>query len=788
MVGPLTHKLLRDLWRMKGQAAAIAAVIAVGVLLLVMQSGLVTSLQDTRDAYYDRYRMADVFAPVARAPGYLETRLADIPGVAAAYGRVTGSALIDVADRDLPVQARAVSVPDHGEPPVNGYLLVDGRHLDTRQEDEILLLNSFAVAHGLHPGDSLSATMNGARRIFHIVGLAQAPEFLYVTAPGEIIPDDARFGVIWMSRAALSAAYDMQGAFNEALLTLSRNANEAAVIDATDRLLDPFGGHGAYGRGDHQSDRFVTEEITGLRATSRSVPPIFLGVAAFLLYIVMTRIIQSEREEIGLMKAFGYFDREVAAHYLHMILAIAGGGAVIGAILGVLAGRLQVQVYLEFYKFPFLVFRIAPGAVIWGVGVSVLVASLGGLAVLARVFRLTPAAAMRPPAPPDYSRTGRIGAALNRYLDQPSRMVLRRLTRQPVRMAGSTVGIACGMGLSVAMITLMASFDETIDYAFTISDRSDLNVSFTHALDRDALYALRRMNGVIEVEPVRHVPVVFHNGLNSYQGALSGLVSTPSLYRAVARDDNPITIREDGVIIGGALADILNIEAGDTLTVEMRTGRRATLDLPVVGIALTRMGAPAYMELSAMNRAIGEPGRVSGAYLRIDPDHASAIYRQLSDMPAVAGVVLKAESRDAFQQIMDTGAGAVRYVMAIIAGVITFGVVYNAARIAYAERSRDLASLRVVGFTRAETSFVLLGELVVVTLLAIPLGTGFGFGLAWAVSEAFSNDIYQISAWPDAPSIGSAAAAVLASAAFSGLLVKRQIDKADLVLALKTRE
>ena len=240
--------------------------------------------------------------------------------------------------------------------------------------------------------------------------------------------------------------------------------------------------------------------------------------------------------------------------------------------------------------------------------------------------------------------------------------------------------------------------------------------------------------------------------------------------------------------LGAALARILQIESGDMLTVEMRQGRQEVLDLPVVGIAETRMGAPAYMELTAMNRAIGEPGRVSGAYLRIDSTYAETLYEQLNDIPTIAGVSLKSDSREAFQRVMDTGAGAVRYVMALIAGVITFGVVYNAARIAYAERARDLASLRVVGFTRAEVSFVLLGELVVVTLLAIPIGAGFGFGLAWAVSQAFSNDIYQVSAYPDPSSIGTAAVAVLASAALSGWMVKRQIDKADLVLALKTRE
>ena len=787
-MSPLGHKLWRDLWHIKGQAAAIGAVIAVGVLLLVMQTGLVTSLQETRDAYYERYRMAQVFAPAVRAPLHVVADLAQIPGVTAAYGRITGSALIEVADRSLPVQAQAISVPDTGEPPVNRYLLVAGRHLDTRQEDEILLLESFASAHGLRPGDTLSATMNGARRTFRIVGLAQAPEFLYVAAPGEIIPDDARFGVIWMSRSALAAAYDLEGSFNEALLTLGRTATEPAVLDAVDRILDPYGGLGAYGLEDHGSDRFVTEEIAGLRATSRSVPPIFLGVAAFLLYIVMSRIIQSEREEIGLMKAFGYTDTEVAVHYLRMVLVIAGGGALLGAALGVLAGRLQVQVYLEFYKFPFLVFRVDPGAILAGVGLSVAIASAGGLMVMGRVFRLTPAAAMRPPAPADFSRTGRIAAGIAHYLDQPSRMVLRRITRQPLRMAGSTIGIACGMGLSVAMISLMASFDGTIRHTFTVADRSDMTVSFTHAAGDSAIFALQRMEGVIEVEPVRHVPVIFRNGVHSYRGALTGLVPAPRLMRALDAEDREIAPREDGAILGAALARILQIAPGDLLSVEMRHGRQEVLDLPVVGIAETRLGAPAYMELDAMNRAIGEPGRVSGAYLRIDPAHAEAIYAALSDMPLVAGVSVKEDSRAAFERIMNQGAGAVRYVMAVIAGVITFGVVYNAARIAYAERARDLASLRVVGFTRAEVSFVLLGELVVVTLLAIPIGTGFGFGLAWAVSAAFSNDIYQISAWPDPPSIGSAAAAVLAAAAFSGWVVRRQIDKADLVLALKTRE
>lgn len=787
-MSPLDRKLLRDLWRIKGQAVAIGAVIGVGVLMLVMMTGLVTSLDETRRAYYERYRLADIFAPVTRAPDRLIADLAAIPGVSAVEGRVTGSALIDLPGLGLPLQARAVSLPDFGQPRLNDVYLSAGRRLDSDRSDEILLLQGFANAHGLKPGDTLSATMHGARRSFRIVGLAQSPEFLYTTAPGELAPDDSRFGVIWMSRTALEAAYDMDGAFNQALLSLGPGTEPAAILDAVDRLLDPYGGLGAYGLEDQESNRIVNEEISGLRTMSKGVPPIFLAVAAFLLYIVVSRMVQSEREQIGLMKAFGYTNVEVGAHYLKLILAIAAGGALAGCLAGIAAGRALIAVYLEYFKFPFLVFQLDPESFVIGFAVSVLAASAGGLIVLRSVFALTPATAMRPPAPADYSRAGRVGQFLNRLLDQPSRMVLRRLTRQPGRMAGAVIGIAAGMALSAAMISILSGFDRTLALTFDVIDRSDVTVTFTEAMSEKTVLELQRMPGVIEVEPVRVIPAVLRNGLKSYRGAINGLVAEPRLNRAVDRNVATIAMRREGVILATALANILGIAPGEALTVEVREGRQPVLDIPVIGIAETLLGSPAYMELGALNRALREPGRVSGAYLRVDAAQSESVYRRLKDMPAVAGVSLKAEARDAFQKLMDTGAGAMRYIMAAIAAVITFGIVYNAARIAYAERARDLASLRVIGFTRGEVAFVLLGELAAVTLIALPLGAVAGYYLSFGIAAGFSSDLYQIPAVFMPESYGVAALAVVTAAVTSGWLVKRQIDRADLITALKTRE
>ena len=788
MVSPLDRKLSRDLWRMKGQAIAISVVIALGVLMLVMMDGLVNSLEETKRAYYERYRLADIFAPVKRAPRHLLAELAKISGVAAVQGRVTGKALIILPDIAVPLSAQAISLPNFSAPRLNNVYLAAGRKINPNHEDEILLLEGFAKAHGLSPGDKLSATMNGARRSFQIVGLAQSPEFLYSAPPGEFTPDDSRFAVIWMSETALAAAYDLKGAFNEALVSLSRNANLREIIAHIDRLLASAGGIGAYGLEDHISNRFIHEEINGQKVSSRTVPPVFLAVAAFLLNIVVSRMITSEREQIGLLKAFGYSSFEVSVHYFKFILAIAISGAIVGSILGVVSGRSLLVIFQIYYKFPFLVFQVDPTTFFIGFAVSILAAAAGGVFVLRNVFALTPAVAMRPPAPTDFSRSANFSNALKSILDQPARMVIRRLARSPGRAAGAIITIAAGMSLSVAMLSVMGSFDRILDLNFNIIDRSDVMVSFISPLSDKTLYDLNNIDGVIEAEPYRVVPSLFRHGLETYRGAVIGLIKTPRLNRAVDKNMKAIHIRKDGIILSTALAKTLKINPGEILTLEVREGRRPILQIPVVAISQTLIGSPAYMELGALNYALKEPNRISGAYLAIDKTKGKTIYRTIKDMPVVAGVSQKNQARAAFKKLIDSGAGAIRYIMAAIAAIITFGIVYNSARIAYAERARDLASLRVIGFSRGETAFVLLAELAIITLLALPVGSIMGYYLSFAISQGFSTDLYQIPTIFIPESYGLAFIAVVAASIVSGWLVKRDIDNIDLVSALKTRE
>ncbi|WP_204113345.1 ABC transporter permease [Shimia biformata] len=788
MMRALDRKLLRDLWRIKGQAGAIAAVVAVGVLLQVMMSGMVASLDETRQTYYDRSRLAQIFAPVTRAPEHVLHRLSAIEGVGAVEGRITGGALLDMEGQDLPVRAQAVSLPQIGAPKLNDVHLSAGRLLAPGRTDEVLLLKSFADAHEIPLGAQLSATMNGARRTFTVVGIAQSPEFLVAVAPGELVPDVTRFAVLWMNEDAMAAAFDMKGAFNEALLSLERGAELEPVLAAADRELAQFGGLGAYGLKDHMSNRFISDEIDGLRSTSAAVPPIFMGVAAFLLYIVVTRLVQAEREQIGLIKAFGYTDLEVSVHYFKLVVLIALLGALMGCVLGIWAGRSMVGVYQANFHFPFLVFRVDPAAFVSGVTVSVLSASAGGIFVLRRVFTLTPAVAMRPPAPADFSRSGALNVRLKRWLDQPSRMVLRRVIRSPGRIAGSVIGISVGMALSAAMITLLSGFDESLDLTFGVIDRSDMQVSFYQPMSGKTVFELQQLPGVIEVEPTRAVSAVLRNGLYTYRGGITGLAEGARLNRAVDKDVQAIDLPEQGVVLAKSLADLLQIKSGEMLTVEVLEGRRPVLTLPVASIAETLMGAPAFMRIETLNRALREPDRVSGAYLRVDANALPQIFDKVKGMPMVAGVSRQTDAREAMQKMMDEGAGAMRFVMVGIAAIITFGIVYNAARISYGEQSRDLASLRVIGFSNSETAFVLLGELALVVLMAIPLGIGLGYALGFLVAAGFSTELYQIPAGFRPVAHGQAAAAVVVASLVSGWLVKRDIQKVDLVETLKTRE
>ena len=787
-MGALDRKLTRELWGMKVQALAIAFVIAGGVAVHLLAAGMLSSLQETRRAYYERNLFADVWAPTVRAPQHLIEDIRAIEGVQAAATRIRIPALFAMEGMSAPATGEVLSLPDAGEAAVNRLHLVRGRLPTAGQRDEAVVLKAFADAHRLEIGDRVPATVHGGRRQLTVTGIALSPEHVYAIGPGQFVPDDRLFGVLWMRRSALAQAVNQDEAFNEAVVRLSRGASEPAVIAELDRLLAPYGAPGAYGRADQISDAFVSSEIDQLTTMGRVLPPVFLLVAAFLVNVVISRLIAVQRSGIGLLKAFGYRDRDVVAHYLKLVAVIAAAGVLIGGAAGLWLGQVMAGLYMEYYRFPFLLFQAHPSDYAVVVGVAMLTVMGGAVLAVRRASALNPAEAMTPAPPPDYSKAAGAWITRLKVLDQQSRMILRQIIRWPWRAALTVAGIAASGALLIGTMSMMDGIEVMIDSSFTVSNPHDVSVNFVEPRPRAALFSLARESGVLAAEPFRVVAVRLRNGPREERAVITGAPLDATLSRMVDDRNRTVSPPPGGLVLSGDLAAKLAVQAGDTLEVQVTEGRRPRLALSVSAVTASYVGSGARMRIEDLNRALGEGPQVSGAWLTVDSDRTANLYARLKETPAVVGVGLQAEAVKRLAAMLDENLGRAILIYVFFAGLIAAGVVYNTVRISFAERRRELASLRVLGFSRAEVSYILLGEVAFLTLLALPLGAAAGALLARYLSHAMSSDLFRLPFAVSPATFGLAGAVVLAVTVVSSLMVRRQIDRLDLAEALKTGE
>jgi putative ABC transport system permease protein len=787
-VAILDRKLLRDLWAMKGQALAIATVIGAGVTMYVTYLSNFDSLQRTRAAYYEEARFADVFASLTRAPVWLEERVGAIPGVAAVDTRVVADVTLTVAGMEEPAVARLISVPDRGAPVLNGVHLRRGRWIEPARPDEVLASERFCDAHGLEPGDTVAAVINGRYRRLTIVGVALSPEYVYAIRPGEIFPDARRFGVFWMSRGALGGAFDMEGAFNDIAVALARGASEPAVIAELDRLLAPYGGRGAIPQSLQVSAWTLENELAQLALFGFIVPAIFFGVAAFVLHVALTRALALQRAQIAAMKALGYANRTLAWHYVKWALVIAAAGAVAGVAAGAWLGAMFIAIYNEFFRFPVLRYQLSGGVAVQAVAGSLAVAALGAVAAVRRAVRVPPAEAMRPEAPARYRRSllERLSARVRPAL--ASRMVLRNLERQPGRALISIVGIAFGVAVLFVGLAFLDVMDSLIDEQFTRVMRQDATVAFVEPRPARALYDVRHLPGVLDAEPLRVVPVRLHAGGRTRTLALTAFAAEAHLTRIVDRTGRPVPLPPYGLVLSQMLGARLGVGPGDELLVEVLEGRRPIQPMPVALLVDDTLGLQAYVRLDALGRLLGEGDAISAVAVTLDPAMHDRFYDEVKTMPAVAGVELREATLQNFRDTMAEHMNLSIFINVMFAAIIAFGVVYNSARVSLSERSRELASLRVLGFTRVEISHVLLGELAVLTLAALPLGALIGYLFGELIIAAFNNEIYRLSFVASPATIAWSWLIVMAAAAMSGLVVRRRLDHLDLVAVLKTQE
>jgi putative ABC transport system permease protein len=789
MVRSIDRKLLRDLSRMRGQVVTIALVVAAGITAYVSTFSVYRSLSASQQAYYDRARFADVFARLERAPNAVLEQVATLPGVAQAEARVVENVLLDMPGLPEPVVGQIVSIPARDRPLLNQLHLRAGRTVEPGRADEVLVNEAFFKVHRLQLGDRILALVNGRRVALRIVGVALSPEFVYAVPPGGLWDDNLRFGVFWMDRDALAASFRMEGAFNDVLVRLTPGASPEAVVDGLDRVLKPYGSMGAWPRSQQISDRFVTQEIVQLKGNATFVPAIFLGVAAFLVNVVLSRLIGTQREQIAALKALGYSDWSVGLHYLKLVMVVVGLGSVLGVAMGAVAGRGLMGLYADVFRFPLLTFDLDTGTVVGSILISIAAAVVGAIAAVRQVAKLPPAEAMRPLSPPTYRPTLLEKSGFHRLFSQAGRMVLRDLERRPVRLLLSALGI----GLAVAILIVGSFSIDSVRYLMNVQygqiQREAVSVTFIRSVPDRARRELEQLPGVLHTEPLRMVPVRLVAGARNYETAIQGLPAGGDHRRVLDAKLRPVPLRGEGLMLGRELARRLGVGVGDLLRVEVQDGERLVREARVVFLVDDMIGLSAYMELGALERLLGDDRVITGATLAIDPRQQGELYARLKDLPMVAGVGRTDLFKQQFEKQVAEVMVVFTMVLAAFAAAIAVGIVYNNARIALAVRARDLATLRVLGFTRREISSILLSEIAVSLLLALPLGLLLGKVFAIGVaSAAVDSELFRLPAIIEPSTYAFAVLVVLAAGVVSALLVRRRLDHLDLIGVLKTRE
>ncbi len=785
----LDRKVMRDLWHLRGQVLAIGMVVGAGIAALIMSLSTLEALEETTAAYYERYRFGDAFAWVKRAPGSVEQRIEALPGVRTVQTRVLRYATLDIEGFAEPVMGQMVSVPAGRQPVLNQLAVQSGRLPEKGTVDEVVLNEPFAEAHGLRFGDMIVAIINGKRRELRIVGTALSPEFVYALGPGALMPDDKRFGILWMEHETLAAAYDLKGAFNSVSLDLERGASAAQAVQQLDRLLERYGGVGAIEREDQLSNWFVMNEMEQLRTMSMILPTIFLVVSAFLTNMVMGRLVATERGQIGLMKAFGYSRTEVGMHYAKFVVGIVLVGSLIGVAAGTWLGRINTEMYTDFFRFPMLLYRPSTSAMAIAIGVSLVAALAGATGAVRRAASLPPAQAMNPPAPAVFRRMRLWDMRVARWLDQGSRIVVRNILRSPMRSLLTMAGVSASVGLLVLAI----QWNDSLDYLgysyFFRAQHQDATIGLAEPQSETIVRDFEHLPGVLAVEPMRIVGADLSVGPVRHRGSITGLKRDAWLQPIF--DDasgQVVPAPPDGLVLGTVLAEKLGVSVGDEVWVEVLEGRRPEFSLPVVGLIETYIALPAFMNIDALNRVLKE--RPSTEYLNIlvDGNEQATFYAKLKGLPMVSAVMLRRAAIDSFYNTLVENIMVFITLFSGLACALGFGVAYNSARIALSERGRELATLRVLGFSRGEISYILLAEVGLLIAIALPFGCLLGRALSELMAASFNTELFRIPLVIEPATYGLSVVIALAATILSALVVRHRVDHLDLIEVLKTRE
>jgi putative ABC transport system permease protein len=792
-VSALNRKLLRDLKAAAGMLLAITGIITVGVTCFVGLSSSYHNLADAKRRYYAECRMADFSIEVKKVPLSELGPVAGLPGVAEIRPRIQSNAAVDLEGVEEPLNGLVLSLPDRKQPTINDVLVRRGSYFTDRRENEVLVSESFAKAHRISPGQWIHLLMNNRRQELFVVGTAISSEFVYMLGPGTITPDPKHFGVFYLKQSFAEDVFDFSGAANQILGRLdgSARANCREVLRRAENVLASYGVFTTTPLEDQFSNRFLSQEIQGLWSFAFITPTMFLAVAAVVLNVFLTRLTQQQRTVIGTFKALGYSDAELFWHLQRLGIVVGLLGGLLGCAMGFWLSHGMSSMYRLFFQFSEFDNQFWLGTHVLGLGISVGCAVLGSLRGSRAVLRLRPAEAMRPAAP----RQG--GSVwLERFdrfwksLGSGWRMVLRNTLRNRVRTIAGLFAAAMGASVLVNAWMMADSMIYFLDFQFRHLLRSDMDLSLKDERSDEALLEAAKLPGVDRAEPFLSVACTFRKGAREKKASITGLAPGARLTVPRDRDARPIRIPQAGLAMSRTLAEILDVKPGDTVTIEPIKGLRRAREVPVCEIADSYFGLTVYADIHYLSRLVGEESALSGVQLSLDNNrvHLAALHRELKRLPALEGVAARADVVAGIEETVLKHQWVVIDVMILFAGIVFFGSIVNASLVSLAERQREVATLRVLGYGNWQIGSLLLRESMMVTVLGTVLGMPMGYLLTVTTVWSYNSEMFRVPIITRPGTWGWTLILAVLFGLIAHLFVQRSIGRMAWLDALKAQE
>lgn len=789
----LFKKLRRDLWARKGSLLALIVIVMIGIGTYVSYNGVYHDLENSRILYFKDYQLADFSVDLKRAPEWAVNIAGSLPNVSAIRGRVNLPVLLEIEGVDVPISGTAISMPLDNSPVMNDVLLRTGTWFSGINENEVILNEAFARANNLQPGSRIKALMVDKQHDLLVIGTAMSPEFIYLMSAGSgLAPDPARFGVMYLSKEFLQKSADLEGAYNQ-IIGMVYNDSKTGIdntLTLIEEKLDSFGVLNTSAVNDIPSVRFLIDELKGIEISAKIIPVIFMFVAVLILNVIMSRIVAQQRSIIGTLRAIGYSSRSVIFHYIAYGAVIGTVGGIAGLFFGWWMQNLYVVAYRKVFALPSINAHFYPNIYLTGLLVSIVFSILGTIKGAKAAAGTEPAIAMRPPTPERGGRIifERIPFIWNRLSFQ-WKMILRTIFRNPFRSMVNIVASIVATALIIVSFSMMDAMNYLTSYEFEKVSHQDITIALRDPSGFGTISEVNDFPDISITEPQLNVVCDVSNGPYKKRVGFIGLAPGNILCTPLDGNGKPIVVPDAGLVLTKKLAEILNVQPGDNLRLRPLIGQRQEVSVPVVSTVDSFLGLSAYANINFLSGLIGEEwsaNTVLGGLYKGNSD--KQFLDELRKYPSVVGLSERKRALKQLDEAFGESMGIMISIMVLIAGIIAFGAIFNAALVSLSERQREVGTFRVIGYTPTQVTNIFSGESFLLNTIGIILGWFTGIWLSHLISNAYSTEIYRFPAIIYPSKIVLTSILMLIFISLAQLIIYRMIKKFEWLEVLKVKE